>query len=132
MDELKTVKLPSGAVLKITPSPFADAKALYQAILEEARGLKLDPLSEIDVNLWKDLVCVGFSSKKIEAALAKCMERATYNDLKMDKDTFEPVAARDDYLTVCLEVTKENVMPFMKSLYAQYANILKMVPKNPA
>ena len=72
----------------------------------------------IDVNLRKDLFCTFLASKKIEAALAECMKRVTYNGLKITEDTFEPVEARDDYLTVCVEVTRENVVPFMKSLFA--------------
>jgi len=124
---MKQITLPSGAILKITPSPFTDAKALYQAVLEEVRFLNLDAKTEM-ASVYKDLFCVGFSSKKIEAGLWKCFERCTYNsgngDLKIDKDTFEPIAARDDYWTVCMEVAKENIHPFAKSLYAEYGHIL--------
>jgi hypothetical protein len=123
----KSVQLPSGAKLVITVSPFAVSRALYQALLEELKGLKLDPKAEIDVNLWKDLFCSALSSKKIEACLEECMKRATYNGRKIDSDTFEPVEARGDYFDVCFEVAKENVLPFAKSLYAQYADILAKV-----
>lgn len=126
------INLPSGAVLKITLAPFAQSKALYQAILEEVKTLRLDPDAEVDVNLYKDLFCVGFSSKKIEAALAKCLDRVTYNDLKIDDQTFESEAARDDYMTVCFEVTKANILPFTKSLYAKYSHILGLLKKDPA
>lgn len=128
---MREVKLPSGAILKITPAPFADARALYQAVMEEAKGLKLDPNADVDVNLYKDLFCVGLTSKKIESALWDCFKRCTYDsgagDLKITTDSFEPVERRDDYLTVCFEVAKENVQPFMKSLYAQYSQILGTV-----
>lgn len=129
---MKEVSLPSGAKLNITLAPFKDSRALYQAILEEAKVLKLDPTAEIDVNLYKDLVCLGLSSKKIEACLWKCMERATYDGLKMTEDTFEPETARDDYMTVCFEVAKENIQPFTKSLYAQYADMLQKIQSVPA
>lgn len=122
-------KLPSGAVLKITLAPFAEAKALYQACLEELRGLKVDPHEEIDVNLFKDLFCVGLSSKKIENALAACMKRSLYNDLKIDENTFEPVDARQDYMVACFEVAKENIAPFVKSLYAEYAPLWEKLQK---
>lgn len=118
------VDLPSGAKLRIQPAPFKDSRALYQAILEEAKVLKLDPKTEIDVNLFKDLFCVGVSSKKIESCLWECMKVVRYNELKIDADTFEKVEAREDYLTVCFEVAKENVLPFMKNLYAKYAPML--------
>jgi len=125
--------MPSGAVLKITPAPFAEAKALYQAVLEELRGVNLDPNAEIDTNLFKDIFCVGLSSKKIETALAACMKRATYKDLKIDDQTFEPLEARQDYVLVCFEVAKENIAPFAKSLYAEFSPLLaKIQTKGPA
>ncbi len=121
----KKIKLPSGAELEITMAPFAVAKALYQACADEMRTLKLDMQADVDGNFWKDLFCAGVSSKKIEVALDKCLERCTYNSLKINGDTFEPEDARQDYLTVCYEVTRENVHPFMKSLFVQYAGIFQ-------
>lgn len=130
MEEIREVTLPSGAVLKLNPAPFADARNLYQAVLEELKGSRFDPQQSIDVNFFKDMLCSMLSSKKVEAALEKCMQRATYDGIKITKDTFEPVKARDDYLTVCFEVAKENVLPFMKSLYAQYAPLIAEVQKS--
>jgi len=119
------IDLPSGAKLKVTPAPFKDAKALYQACLEELKGLNLDPKQEIDANFFKGLFCVGFSSQKIEAALYKCFQRCTYNGNRIvDDSIFEDVDARDDYFMVCFEVAKANIMPFTKSLSAKYAHIL--------
>lgn len=124
--------LPSGAELKITLSPFEVSRNLYQAILEEVKLVKLDPLAEVDVNLFKDMFCAGFASKKVESCLWKCMERATYNSIRITPDTFEPKEAREDYLQVCIEVAKENVMPFMKSLYAQYKQVFEGLTKGQA
>lgn len=126
------ITLPSGAELDITPSPFTVAKALYQAVAAEGKDLKLDPSAEIDVNFYKDIFCVALSSKKIEAALAECMKRVTYNGVKVTDETFEPIEARDDYLSVCFEVMKENIQPFTKSLYAKYADILGSLTNIPA
>jgi hypothetical protein len=122
---MKEVKVPSGAELKITLAPFSESKALFQAVTEEVKSLKLDPNAEVDVNFWKDIFCLGISSKRIEQALEPCLKRSTYNGLKIDKDTFESPESREDYLTVCYEVAKENLLPFTKSLYAQYAPILE-------
>lgn len=124
--------LPSGAELKVTVADFAVSKALYQAILEEAKAVHIDPVAEIDVNLFKDMFCACMSSKKVEVCLAECLKRVTYNGLKIDKDTFEPVEAREDFTTVCFEVAKENVAPFMKSLFAQFAPILGELKNGPA
>lgn len=121
---MKLSMLPSGAKLEITLAPFKDGRALYQAVAEELKGLKLDPNADVDVNLFKDLFCVGIASKKIETALDVCMRRATYNGLKITDDTWESVEARGDYLTACMEIAAENIQPFMKPLFAQYADII--------
>lgn len=129
--EAKQITLPSGAILKITPAPFSEARALYQAFLEELRAMKLDPQADIDVNLFKDLACAGFSSKRIEKCLEACMERAMYNDNQLRASDvlkiFEPVEARQDYIMVCFEVAKENIAPFTKSLYAEWSRVLALL-----
>ncbi len=125
MVEGKKVTLPSGAELEIRLAPFADSKALYQAVLEEVKTMNLDPKADVDVNLFKDLFCIGFSSKKIESALNKCFQQVTYNGMKISGDTWEPVSARDDYFKACIEVAKENILPFVKSLYAEYLPIFQ-------
>lgn len=131
---MKEVKLPSGAVLKMTPSPFAVSKALYQQLLREAKGLQISSKMEIG-SLYKELFCIGLSSEAVEKCLWECFKRCTYNagngDLKIDESTFEPVERRDDYLMVCMEVAKENVLPFGKSLYAEYQRILAMIENVP-
>ena len=129
---MKEVKLPSGAVLKIGVVPFADARALYQSLLEEVKDLRIDSSQEVDINIVKDLVCVALSSKKIEANLEKCMARCLYKNLKIDSDTWEPVSARDDYIMACVEVTKETVAPFTKSLYAKFSPFIQGILKSPA
>lgn len=127
---MKEVKLPSGAILKITPAIFEVSKALYQQVLKETKDIKMGAGTDL-ASAYKDLFCVGFSSKEIESCLWECFKHCTYNsgkgDLKITKDTFEPVTARDDYMTVCMEVAKENILPFVKSLYAEYAPLLKTI-----
>lgn len=125
MEKLIEVALPSGAKLAFNVAPFAEAKALYQAGLEEMKSLSLNDHAQVDANFWKDIFCVGLSSKKIEAALNVCLGRATYNGHKITNDTWEPIAAREDYMVVCFEVAKENILPFTKSLYAKYSHILE-------
>lgn len=127
---MKEIKLPSGATLKITPSPFADAKALYQALLREVRQVGINSQTEMG-EIFKNLFCMGFSSPEVEAKLLVCFKRCVYNsgkgDLKIDESTFEPIEARDDYMKVCMEVTRENVLPFVKSLYAEYQTALATI-----
>ena len=131
MIELPTiVTLPSGAILKIGLSPFADAKALYQTLLRELKAATIT--SQIDFTaLVKDVICIGFSSQAVDIVLAKCMQRCTIDygngDMKIDSETFEPVEARGDYVKVCVEVVKANVAPFMMSLYADFKTAVSMM-----
>jgi len=127
MSESESIKLPSGAELRITLAPFADARALYQALLAEVRGVNVAGTEDVR-NLLKEIFCAGFSSKLVEACVWKCIERATYNNLKIIEDTFEPAKAREDYFTVFYEVTRENVLPFTKSLYVQLKAIREKLP----
>jgi len=127
----REVKLPSGAVLKIAPAPFAESKALYEALLEELRGISIGSKIEMG-ELIKNAFCVGFSSPKVSDCLWTCLGRCLYNDRKIDQDTFEPVKARVDYTTVCVEVAKENVDPFVKSLMQLYSQILASAESTPA
>lgn len=122
------ITLESGNTLKITLSPFAVSKALYQAILEELKTMRLDPEAEVDVNLFKDLFCTGFSSKKIEACLNECFKKTLYNSVHITAETFEPVSAREDYLAVCWEVTLHNILPFTKNLSQQFSRMSQSMP----
>lgn len=132
---MREVKLPSGAVLKITVSPFTTAKNLYQALLKELKNVQISTKTEL-ASIYKELFCIGFSSPEIEACLWECFKRCTYNggagDLKIDDQTFEPVERRDDYMMVCMEVAKDNILPFAKSLYAEYLRITETVASTQA
>ncbi len=120
------VKLPSGAVLKIDIAPFADAKALKQAVLKELKSIQVTTKTDMEV-FFKDMFCIGFSSPEIEKCLGECFKRCLYNDLRISDQTFEPENARQDYMTVCFEVAKANILPFMKSLYAEYLRIIATI-----
>lgn len=125
--------LPSGANLKITLGTFSESKNLYQVMLEEAKSLSISENDEIDVNLFKNIFCLGLSSKKIEQALKPCLARCLYNNFKIDENTFEPVEARQDYIKACFYVAKENMLPFGRGLYAEFLPLLEKLKilKNP-
>jgi hypothetical protein len=130
---LKEVKLPSGAVLKITPAPFVAAKALYQAVLKELRGIPMNTNTDVAA-LYKDVFCAGASSKEIEACVWECLKKCLYCvdgvDNRILPEVFEPVKAREDYTTICLEVAKENISPFVKSLLSEFGPILTSLKKD--
>ena len=121
------IELSSGAKVEITLAEFEVSKALYQAVLEETQSVEMSGGVELDFNFGKDVLCLLLSSKKVERCLWECMKRATYNGLKIDKDTFEPEAARGDYLEVCYEVAKANILPFVKNLFARFSPYLEMI-----
>jgi len=129
---LVEVKMPSGAILRVGLAKFAVSRSLYQAILEELKMVKIEGSDEIDITMMKDLFCTGMASKKVEAALWECMKHSLYNNARITEDTFEPEDARQDYMSVCFEVGKANVMPFMKSLTQQFSQAMEMIRKNPA
>ena len=127
---MKEIKLPSGAILKLGVSPFGVSRALFQAVLEEVKDLKIASSDEMAA-VYKDIFCIGLSSKKIEACLWECFKKVLYcdkrGDLKIDQDTFEPVSARGDYLAVCIAVAKENIDPFVKGLYVEYKGFFETI-----
>lgn len=131
---MKEVKLPSGAILMVGLAPFADAKALYQAVLEEAKHLPFHNATGVP-ELLKNILCFGYSSRKIESCLNECLKRCTYDagkgPLKIDKDTFEPVESREDFPVVCFEVAYENIRPFGKSLSVVFEKLSEILPEDP-
>lgn len=130
----REVQCPSGAILKVRPARFADSKKLYQVLLAEIRRVEIRVENMEMGNLMKDLFCIGFSSPHIEEAMQKCFEVCLYNngqgDRKIDKDTFEPVEARQDYIMVCVEVARDNIDPFTKSLFAQFSQFTSTKAKS--
>jgi hypothetical protein len=126
----REVTLPSGRVLTVNPAPFHDAKKLYQAIGGEA--LRVQIIGEDDLSeTIKNVICLGSSSLAIEQALNPCMKRCLYQGVKIDDRSFEPEEAREDYLDICVEVAKENLRPFTKSLFAQFKGLLGLVGRLP-
>lgn len=113
------ITLPSGAELNVdTLPPFADSEALFKAVMKDI--LLLIPSDrELDQSVIKDFICRGLVSSDVRSALWKCMERVTYNGLKINKDTFEPEDARQDYMEVLWQVAERNIAPFLKGLFAR-------------
>lgn len=135
----REVTLPSGAILKIAPAPFADAKALFQAFLKEVRNVPMTTNADNAswtwfLELYKNVYSAAFSSQEVERCMWACAARCLYDDgtmakeipgLKVEPSIFEKAANRQDFETVAMEVTKENVDPFAKSLYAKYLSASK-------
>lgn len=118
--------LPSGAVLKFNLAPFEDSQELLQAIISEMKDVPFDSSREIGAVI-KDLSTFVISSKKVDAALKKCMERARYNELKVNLKTFEADEARVDFYPAMLAVLKENIEPFMSGLMQSLPQFIAML-----
>ncbi len=118
-DEIKEFTLPSGAVLGLNVAPYADAKALAQAILVEAKGISFGEDTD-HLGLTKDIICSALSSKEIEKCALKCMSRCTYNGSRINNDTWEPVEARGDYVIALYRVIEENITPFLNGLLPDF------------
>lgn len=107
--------LQSGAQLEITQVPFGDAHVLFKAVSRQLKEVRLDLEADV-MNTVKDAFLVLAASDEVEGALWKCMARATYNGLKVTRDTFEPEEARGDFLPVAKEVLAFSIAPFFGSL----------------
>ncbi len=139
MSQLDPVILPSGAILRIQLAPFGDANALRKALLKELHDVEIRTSGEV-VDMIKNALCIGFSSDQVEHFAWLCARRCTIEQpgkgqLKIDKDTtFEPAEARQDYITVMVEVVKANVLPFGKSLFSafrEYMGVVESIQKRP-
>lgn len=124
---MRELVLPSGATLKITPAEFIVSKALFQAVSRELRSVRGANIDDI----LKDIFCASIASPEIEACVWECFKRCLYNsgagDFKITADTFEAVERRVDYVKVCIEVAKDNITPFVKSLYAELSGFRLML-----
>lgn len=122
--------LSSGAKLEITPLPYLKAWSVSQIVIKEVEKIGLDPkdLKSIDFNNpmaadvlnFKNPLCAVLASESILEAAKTCMERCTYNGLRIDDDTFERIEARQDFLPVVFSVLKENISPFFANLFSYF------------
>ena len=111
--------LTSGARLHITSAKFSEASDLSKALLRSMKGVPLnDNLMKQDVTALKDMVIEAATSDDVERALHKCMERSTYNDIKLLPSTFDDPRLGDDfrkdYYEVAVYVVKVNCWPFFE------------------
>ena len=122
----QTVSLPSGAELEMTLAPFTEGERLFTATAECLKSVSIDGEIELEnltssFNSLKSAVLNCLTSKELKEALLACLKRCTYNKQRITSwDIFEDIDARQDYLTVCWEVSKFNLAPFMKNLFSKF------------
>jgi hypothetical protein len=123
---MKTLELPSKAILKVDVAGIRACLELQDAFLEAIKEVKLDLSSSLE--LRKDLLCSLLPNKRLRAAIEVCMKKSLYNGLHIDVEkTFEPVEARDDLYTTYTTVAEENLRPFVKSLSAEFKVLLDLI-----
>lgn len=121
------VSLPSGAELEITLAPFLEGEKLFSATAECLKSVNFDGKIDIEelsagFNSLKDAFLACITSREMKDALLSCLKRCTYNGQRITSwDIFDDANARQDYLTVCWEVCKFNLAPFMKSLISKFS-----------
>lgn len=132
--------LPSGAKLYASVAPWADIKALHDALLDEIRGKGVGELDLVALqkayeggnpegfNHLVDKMMGLLASKPIEEAVFKCAEKALYrpdgeeSSVRVTRALFDDPKlrerVREDYYAICLGVGGVNLRPFVKALFS--------------
>lgn len=117
------ITLKSGAKLQIQLASFAHGTRLLKTVAATLASVEIDfemsDLKDIgskDINSLKNVLLALVASEGVERDLLECAKKCLYNDQRIVTDTFEPEAARGDYLPVLVEVIKANLRPFFSGL----------------
>lgn len=117
----------NGAKVILNPASLQDAFKLKSEIEKAliANGIKLEEAIDNDIF---SLVLALDSSETVFDLMFKCMEKSSYNGVKITKETFEPEDARGDLYEVFFYCLKVNIYPFFKGLLSRL-NIRFEMPK---
>ncbi len=113
----------SGARLHVSSATFVDANALRKALLRTAKGIPMsaDPMA-MDLSILKDVFIEAASSDEVERCLFKCMERASYQDVKILPNLFDDPTlgeqARGDLIEIYWKVIEVNCGPFFVKAFS--------------
>lgn len=127
----QTVSLPSGAELEMTLAPFTEGERLFTATAECLKSVKVNGNEDVEdltsnINSIKDAFLSCLTSQAMKDAILGCLKRCTYNKQRITSwDIFDDINARGDYLTVCWEVVRFNLSPFMKSLFSKLSALME-------
>jgi hypothetical protein len=136
--ENQRITLPSGVELEIQPAAFSVANNLFKTVCRELRncsavrdgGLTAARLTGDDLGAIAGAVLQAAGSDDVERCLWECMKTCLYNNARVTRDTFEPAAARGDYLKVAWEVLRANLAPFLSGLDWKSLAEAGAAPKN--
>lgn len=130
------VDLPSGAKLKITVAPFPKALALNKALIRCAKGLPMQAdFLQMDMGVLKDALVEAATSNEVEDILFQCLERTTYNGVRVTRDLFDDLkigeAIRKDYYPMAWEVIRANCGPFFEQTSSWLKGLRPTPPATP-
>lgn len=123
MDSVEEV-LSSGAKLVITKAPFPQALALNKALIRSVKDVISAPGAlEKDVSIMNAaFITNAITSDEVEAALFKCFERCTYDNVKVNRELFDDEKlgdrAREDYFSMARKVIEVNCGPFFRQTFS--------------
>ena len=80
---------------------------------------------DLDLNFFKGFAGRMLYNKEINNLMWRCMVRCSIDDVAINRDTFEDVSLREDYIEICAYVILENLSPFLKGLYAKLGGVSK-------
>lgn len=127
--------LPSGAVLDITLLPYGEAWDIASAVVKELKEVELNLPSDLDfadsakvtqylLGHIRDIqspLCSILSSKKILESAHACLKKCTYDNARINGQTFESLEGRKDFLIACFYALKENISPFFEGLVSSFS-----------
>jgi len=124
--------LTSGNLLHVSSSSFEDANSLMKALMKSAKGKAIgdDPLKQ-DLSVLKDVFIDAVVSDDVERALFKCLERASYQSVKVTKALFDDPGlgekARGDMFEMYWKCVEVNCGPFFVKIFSVFKDRLKSV-----
>jgi hypothetical protein len=114
----------NGANITINASSFGDALLLKKEAVKIIKKSNID-IASIDLDFKNLKIIINIlleadSNDDFEKAVFNCLKRCKYNDLKITRDTFEEIEARENYYEIVTKCIIENLGPFIKPLVSLY------------
>jgi hypothetical protein len=119
----------NGANITINASSFGDALLLKKEAVKIIKKSNID-IASIDLDFKNlkieaiqkiiNILLEADSNDDFEKAVFNCLKRCKYNDLKITRDTFEEIEARENYYEIVTKCIIENLSPFIKPLVSLY------------
>lgn len=129
---MKQLKGTTGKIITINPAKFKHTKLLRECIARELMKHKIDignpkTLEQISknikenigelINLLKDVLLGLETSQEFNNVIWLCLQECTYDNAMITEQLFDDIPEyREDYDLIVMEVVKENLRPFLKSL----------------